>query len=68
MSEFKLNFQKLVRPCPYELAKNNKGTVKQTTGNLVTAILNPKYCQAKKIYSGQIFYDKFTMKSSSRVS
>lgn len=30
------------------------------TGNNVTVLLNPKYCKAKKIYEGQIFYAKFT--------
>ena len=61
MSEFKLEFPEISQTFAHmNLQKTNKGTVKQTTGNLVTAILNPKYCQAKKIYSGQIFYDKFT--------
>lgn len=43
-----------------DLQETVKGSVKQTTGNFVTALLNPKYCKAKKLYEGQIFYDKFT--------
>lgn len=61
MKEFKLVFPEIDQSYSLiDLQKTVKGNVKQTTGNIVTVLLNPKYCKAKKIYEGQIFYDKFT--------
>ena len=61
MKEFKLVFPEIDQSYSLiDLQKTVKGNVKQITGNIVTVLLNPKYCKAKKIYEGQIFYDKFT--------
>lgn len=61
MKEFKLSFPEIDQSYSLiDLQKTVKGNVKQITGNIVTVLLNPKYCRAKKIYEGQIFYDKFT--------
>lgn len=61
MKEFKLVFPEIDQSYSIiDLQKTVKGDVKQITGNIVTVLLNPKYCKAKKIYEGQIFYDKFT--------
>lgn len=61
MNEFKLAFPEIKQTYSLiDLQKTEKGYVRQITGNIVTAILNPKYCKAKKIIEGQIFYDKFT--------
>lgn len=61
MREFKLVFPEIDQSYSLiDVKKTVKGSVKQTTGNIVTVLLNPKYCKAKKIYEGQIFYDKFT--------
>ncbi len=61
MKEFKLAFPEIDQSYSLiDLQKTVKGNVKQITGNIVTVLLNPKYCKAKKIYEGQIFYDKFT--------
>ena len=61
MKDFKLEFSEIDQSYSLmDLQKTVKGSVKQTTGNLVTVVLNPKYCKAKKLYKGQIFYDKFT--------
>lgn len=61
MKEFKLVFPEIDQSYSLiDVKKTVKGSVKQTTGNIVTVLLNPKYCKAKKIYEGQIFYDKFT--------
>jgi len=38
-----------------DLQKTVNGGVRQTIGNLVTVLLNPKYCKAKKLYDGEIF-------------
>lgn len=61
MKEFKLAFPEIDQSYSLiDLQKTAKGNAKQITGNIVTVLLNPKYCMAKKIYEGQIFYDKFT--------
>lgn len=61
MKEFKLVFPEIEQSYSLiDLQKTVKGNVKQITGNIVTVLLNPKYCRAKKIYEGQVFYDKFT--------
>jgi len=61
MKDFKLEFPEVDQSYSLmDLQKTLKGSVKQTTGNLVTVLLNPKYCRAKKLYDGQIFYDIFT--------
>jgi hypothetical protein len=61
MNELKLAFPEIKQTYSLiDLQKTEKGYVKQITGNIVTIILNPKYCKAKKIIEGQIFYDKFT--------
>ena len=61
MREFKLVFPEIDQSYSLPILKKTvKGSVKQTTGNIVTVLLNPKYCKSKKIYEGQIFYDKFT--------
>ncbi len=61
MKEFKLVFPEIEQTYTnMDLQKTIKGNVKQIIGNIVTVLLNPKYCKAKKIYEGQIFYDKFT--------
>lgn len=61
MKEFKLVFPEIEQTYTnMDLQKTIKGNVKQITGNIVTVLLNPKYCRTKKIYEGQIFYDKFT--------
>jgi predicted P-loop ATPase len=61
MKDFKLEFQDIDQSYSLmDLQKTLKGSVKQSIGNLVTVLLNPKYSKAKKLYDGQIFYDKFT--------
>ncbi len=61
MNELKLVFPEIDQTYSYiDLQTTDKGHVRQITGNIVTAILNPKYCKKKKIIEGQIFYDKFT--------
>ena len=61
MKDFKLEFQEIDQSYSHmDLQKTLKGNVKQSVGNLVTVLLNPKYSKAKKLYEGQIFYDKFT--------
>ena len=61
MNELKLVFPEIDQTYSYiDLQTTDKGYVRQITGNIVTAILNPKYCKKKKIIEGQIFYDKFT--------
>ena len=32
-----------------------KGNIKSSVTNLITAIVNPKFCQASKIFSGSVF-------------
>ena len=61
MKDFKLEFQEIDQSYSHmDLQKTLKGNIKQSVGNLVTVLLNPKYSKAKKLYEGQIFYDKFT--------
>jgi len=61
MKDFKLEFQEIDQSYSHmDLQKTLKGNVKQSVGNLVTVLLNSKYSKAKKLYEGQIFYDKFT--------
>ena len=61
MKDFKLEFQEIDQSYSHmDLQKTLKGNVKQSVGNQVTVLLNPKYSKAKKLYEGQIFYDKFT--------
>lgn len=61
MKDFKLEFQEIDQSYSHmDLQKTLKRNVKQSVGNLVTVLLNPKYSKAKKLYEGQIFYDKFT--------
>ena len=61
MKDFKLEFQEIDQSYSLmDLQKTFKDNVKQSVGNLVTVLLNPKYSKAKKLYEGQIFYDKFT--------
>ena len=61
MTDIKLKFPEIDQAYAFlDLQTTDKGTVRQITGNIVTAILNPKYCQNKKIIDGQIFFDKFT--------
>ena len=61
MKDFKLEFQEIDQSYSHmDLQKTLKGNVKQSVGNLVTVLLNPKYSKAKKLYEGQIFYDIFT--------
>jgi predicted P-loop ATPase len=61
MKDFKLEFREIDQSYSHmDLQKTLKGNVKQSVGNLVTVLLNPKYSKAKKLYEGQIFYDKFT--------
>src|SRR5699024_9959760 len=61
MRDFKLVFPEIDQSYSLiDVKKTVKGSIRQTTGNIVTVLLNPKYCKAKKIYEGQIFYDKFT--------
>ena len=38
-----------------------KGNIKSSATNLITAIVNPKFCQASKIFSGSVFYDTCSM-------
>lgn len=38
-----------------------KGNIKSSATNLITAIVNPKFCQASKIFYGNIFYDTCSM-------
>ncbi len=61
MKDFKLESQEIDQSYSHmDLQKTLKGNIKQSVGNLVTVLLNPKYSKAKKLYEGQIFYDKFT--------
>lgn len=61
MKDFKLEFQEIDQSYSHmDLQKTLKGNIKQSVGNLVTVLLNPKYSKAKKLFEGQIFYDKFT--------
>ncbi|MDU3153160.1 MAG: virulence-associated protein E, partial [Anaerococcus hydrogenalis] len=61
MTDFKLKFPEIDQTYAFlDLQTTDKGMVRQITGNIVTAILNPKYCQNQKIIDGQIFFDKFT--------
>ncbi len=61
MTDIKLKFPEIDQTYAFlDLQTTDKGTVRQITGNIVTAILNPKYCQNQKIIEGQIFFDKFT--------
>lgn len=61
MTDIKLKFSEIDQTYAFlDLQTTDKGTVRQITGNIVTAILNPKYCQTQKIIEGQIFFDKFT--------
>lgn len=61
MTNIKLKFPEIDQTYAFlDLQTTDKGTVRQITGNIVTAILNPKYCQNQKIIDGQIFFDKFT--------
>lgn len=61
MTDIKLKFPEIDQTYAFlDLQTTDKGTVRQITGNIVTAILNPKYCQNQKIIDGQIFFDKFT--------
>ena len=39
-----------------------KGNIKSSATNLITAIVNPKFCQASKIFSGSVFYDTCSMR------
>jgi len=57
MREFKLVFPEIDQSYSLiDVKKTVKGSVKQTTGNIVTVLLNPKYCKAKKFMR-----DKFSM-------
>ena len=56
MTDSKLKFPEIDQTYKLQI----RGTIRQITGNIVTAILNPKYCQNQKIIDGQIFFDKFT--------
>lgn len=38
-----------------ELELTDKGQVKSTTTNIITAIVNPDYCVSHKILNGSIF-------------
>lgn len=38
-----------------------KGNIKSSATNIITAIVNPKFCQASKIFSGSVFYDTCSM-------
>ena len=61
MNEIRLKFPKIDQSySTLDLQTTDKGVVRQITGNIVTAILNPKYCIDKKILEGQIFFDTFT--------
>lgn len=61
MNEFKLVFPESEQSYQYmEFIETEKGGIRQIISNLNIAIMNPKYCQAKKIYQGQIFFDEFT--------
>jgi predicted P-loop ATPase len=61
MRDFKLEFQEIDQSYSHmDLQRTLRGHVKQSVGNLVTVLLNPKYSKAKKLYEGRIFYDKFT--------
>ena len=40
-----------------ELELTDKGQVKSTTTNIITAIVNPDYCVSHKILNGSIFFD-----------
>jgi hypothetical protein len=55
MNELKLVFPEIDQTYSYiDLQTTDNGHVRQITGNIVTAILNPKYCKKKKIIEGQI--------------
>ena len=43
-----------------DLKINGNGTVNQNVNNVITTILNPKYCIENNIIEGQIFRDSFT--------
>ncbi len=61
MNEFKLVFPESKQTYQYmDFMETEKGTVRQIVSNLNIALMNPKYCQAKRIYEGQIFFDEFT--------
>lgn len=61
MTDIKLKFPEIDQTYAFlDVQITDKGTVRQITGNIVTAILNPQYCQNQKIIDGQIFFDKFT--------
>ena len=61
MTDIKLKFPEIDQTYAFlDLQTTDKGTVRQITGNIVTSILNPQYCQNQKIIDGQIFFDKFT--------
>lgn len=38
-----------------------KGNIKSSATNIITAIVNPKFCQASQIFSGSVFYDTCSM-------
>ena len=38
-----------------------KGNIKSSATNLITTIVNPKFCQASKIFYGNVFYDTCSM-------
>lgn len=49
MTDFKLKFPEIDQTYAFlDLQTTDKGMVRQITGNIVTAILNPKYCQNQK--------------------
>lgn len=59
MTDIKLKFPEIDQTYAFlDLQTTDKGTVRRITGNIVTAILNPKYCQNQKIIDGQIIYQR----------
>ena len=61
MNEFRLSFPESKQTYQYmDFMETEKGTVRQIVSNLNIALMNPKYCQSKGIYEGQIFFDEFT--------
>ena len=52
MTDIKLKFPEIDQTYAFlDLQTTDKGMVRQITGNIVIAILNPKYCQNQKIFS-----------------